>query len=331
LNHQPFNEREEKNMDRIFQKMSLAAAILLLLGLAATQPAQAFPTQPVTIIMAWGAGGATDVVARALQPVWAKNLGGNIIIKNVVGAAGTIGTAEAAAASPDGHTIIVTPAGPMTTQPHLRKLPYAVSSFAPIGRIAISPQVMMVPKTSPYKTLQDLLNAAKKEPGKIIAASTGAGTLPHIGIIVLNQMGYEMKHLPFKGSADAMKALLGGTAHVFSDQAQLVPAFDVRPLATWTAKRLPEFPDVPALKEFGIDVDIYNWVGAFAPLKTPPDILAKLESSLLETLKDPAIIEAIQKLRVQHAPMPGKEFGPFALAESERNKKLLAAAGLLAQ
>ncbi len=307
-------------------KLAVLGAGILLSGTAL-----AYPTKPVTIIMAWGAGGATDVLARAIQPAWSKNLGAEIVIKNVAGAAGTIGTAEAANAKPDGYTIIVTPAGPMTTQPHMRKLPYSAESFAAIGRISINPQMMMVPKDSPYKSAKELFDAIKKQPGKMMAASTGAGTLPHVGIIAMNQSGLDIKHVPFKSSVDAMKALLGNTVQVFSDQSQLVPSFDVRPIATWTAQRLPEYKDVPTMKELGYDYDIYNWVGAYAPKGTPPAILEKLVTSLEKTIKDPAVIDALQKLKVQVSYMGPKEFGPFTVAESARNRKLLQAADLLAK
>ncbi|MEY3981263.1 MAG: hypothetical protein RLZZ281_132, partial [Pseudomonadota bacterium] len=286
-------------------KLAALGAGLLLSGTAL-----AYPTKPVTIVMAWGAGGATDVLARAIQPAWSKNLGAEIVIKNVAGAAGTIGTAEAAAAKPDGYTIIVTPAGPMTTQPHMRKLPYSVDSFAPIGRISINPQMMMVLKDSPYKSAKELFDAIKKQPGKMMAASTGAGTLPHVGIIAMNQSGLDIKHVPFKSSVDAMKALLGNTVQVFSDQSQLVPTFDVRPIATWTAQRLPDYKDVPTMKELGYDYDIYNWVGAYAPKGTPPAVLDKLITSLEKTIKDPAVVDALQKLMVQVSYMGPKEFGP---------------------
>jgi tripartite-type tricarboxylate transporter receptor subunit TctC len=306
----------------------LLAGIGLMLGATAVF---AYPDKPVTVVVAWGAGGATDILTRALQPVWSKNLGAELIIKNVTGAAGTIGTAEAAAARPDGYTIIVTPAGPMTTQPHMRKLPYSVESFAALGRVSINPQVMMVAKESPYKSAKELFEAIKKNPGKIIAASTGAGTLPHVGIIAMNQSGYDVKHLPFKGSVNVMKALLGDSVQVFSDQSQLVPSFEVRPLATWSASRLAEYPDVPTMKELGMDYDIYNWVGAYAPAKTPPHILTKLADSLEKTVKDPAVVDALKKLKIQVSHMDPFVFKRFTDAESVRNRKLLEAADLLAK
>jgi tripartite-type tricarboxylate transporter receptor subunit TctC len=313
-------------MKRFLIRLLVAGSALVSSSLAF-----AYPDKPVTLVVAWGAGGATDILVRALQPAWSKNLGAQLIIKNVTGAAGTIGTAEVAAAKADGYTIIVTPAGPMTTQPHMRKLPYSVDSFASIGRVSINPQVMMVSKDSPYKTAKDLFDAIKKSPGKIIAASTGAGTLPHVGIIAMGQSGLDVKHLPFQGSVNVMKALLGNTVQVFSDQSQLVPSFEVRPIATWSASRLPEYPDVPTMKELGFDYDIYNWVGAYAPASTPPHILTKLSDSLEKTVKDPEVVKALNRLKIQTSHMDPFVFQRFTKYESARNRTLLEAADLIAK
>ena len=313
-------------MKRLLTRLLVACSALVSSSLAF-----AYPDKPVTIVVAWGAGGATDILVRALQPAWSKNLGAQLIIQNVTGAAGTIGTAQVAAAKADGYTIVVTPAGPVIIWPQLRKLPYSMDSFAAIGRISMSPMVMMVSKDSPYKTATDLFSTIKKSPGKIIAASTGAGTLPHIGIIAMGQSGLDVKHLPFQGSANVMKALLGNTVQVFSDQSQLVPSFEVRPLATWSASRLPEYPDVPTMKELGFNYDIYNWVGAYAPANTPPQILIKLADSLEKTLKDPGVVKELNRLKIQGSHMDQFVFQRFTKDEVVTKRRLLEAADLIAK
>jgi len=312
-------------------KKYIQKATFLFLGIFFSVSALAYPDKPVTIVMAWGAGGATDVIARVLQPVWAKNLGAELIIKNISGASGTIGTAEAAAADADGYTVIVTPAGPITTQPHMRKTPYSVESFAPIGRVSVNPQMMMVSKDAPYKSAKDLFEVIKNEPGKIVAGSTGAGTLPHVGIIAMQQSGLNIKHVPYKSSVDAMKALLSNTVQVFSDQAQLVQSFDVLPIASWSATRSAEYPNVPTMKELGYDYDIYNWVGAYAPKGVPPSVMEKLISSFKKTMQDPAVLDGLKKMKIQVSYMGPKDFGEFTVIESNRNRKLLQAADLLAK
>ena len=303
-----------------------AAALLPNAALAA------YPDRPVTVIVAWTAGGATDLVARSVQPELGKKLGAEVIIKNIAGASGTIGTAEAARAKPDGYTILITPTGPMTTQPHLRKIPYGLNSFAPVGRIAIAPVMMMVPKTSKLKTLNDVIETAKANPGKLKFGSSGAGTLPHIAILALNKgAGIETKHIPYKGSANAMKALLGGEVDVFSDMAQLVPKYDVHPVVSWTRERNPEFPNVASIKEHGFDFEMINWVGMFAPKGTPDDIVSKLAGALQAAIEEPTVKEALEKLRVKAAHLGPVEFGKFSAGDSDRNRELLAEAGLLAQ
>mgnify|MGYP000073379193 CR=1 FL=1 len=168
----------------------LRGALLALGSLALfAMPANAgFPDKPVKIVVAWGAGGATDTVTRALQDAFARELGTDIVVKNVSGAAGTIGTAEVASSRPDGYTVLITPAGPLTTQPHLRKIPYDLDSFDPIGRIMMSPMLMMTAPNSKLKSVEDIVAAAKANPGSIRFASTGAGTLPHISIIALDDL-----------------------------------------------------------------------------------------------------------------------------------------------
>jgi tripartite-type tricarboxylate transporter receptor subunit TctC len=309
--------------------MALAAAALLL---SPKYAVAAYPDRPVTIIVAWTAGGATDLVARSVQPELGKKLGAEVIIKNIAGASGTIGTAEAARAKPDGYTILITPTGPMTTQPHLRKIPYGLDSFAPVGRIAVAPVMMMVPKTSELKTLNDVIEAAKSNPGKLKFGSSGAGTLPHIAILALNKAaGIDTKHIPYKGSANAMKALLGGEVDVFSDMAQLVPRYDVHPVVSWTRERNPEFPNVASIKERGFDFEMINWVGMFAPKGTPDDIVGKLAEALKGTIEEPSVKEALEKLKVKAAHLGPDPFGEFAAGDSDRNRELLSEAGLLAQ
>lgn len=312
---------------RAFSRLAVATA--LLGSLAFALPAQAYPDKPVTIIVAWAAGGATDVVTRALEPVLAEKLGANLVIRNITGAAGTIGTAEAAAAEPDGHTILITPAGPITTQPHLRELPYDLPSFDAVGRINITPMLMMVTKESPYQTLDDIISASREKPGSVKFASTGAGTLPHISILALNQAaGIDTKHVPFQGSANVMQALMGGVVDVFSDQAQLVPQYELHPVVAWADERLPEYPDVPTVKEGGYDLAFANWLGMFVPAGTPEEIRAQLGDALEATLETPSIVEALEKMKLTISHMNGEDLTKFAQAEHERNGRLLADAGL---
>jgi len=128
-----------------------------------------------------------------------------------------------------------------------------------------------------------------------------------------------------------MKALLSNTVQVFSDQAQLVQSFDVLPIASWSATRSAEYPNVPTMKELGYDYDIYNWVGAYAPKGVPPSVMEKLISSFKKTMQDPAVLDGLKKMKIQVSYMGPKDFGEFTVIESNRNRKLLQAADLLAK
>lgn len=301
-------------------------------AIAYGSPAHAeYPEKPVTIIVAWAAGGATDSVARAVQPALVEALGADIVVKNIPGAAGTIGTAQAAAAEPDGYTVLISPAGPVTTQPHLRKIPYDLDSFDPIGRLTIAEMLMMVPKDSAYESLEDIIAQAKANPGKVKFASTGAGTLPHISILALDSMaGIESKHVPFKGSANVMKALLGNVVDVFSDQAQLVAKYDLRPLAVWSAERMELYPDVPTMKELGYDYQIANWVGMFVPKGTPAAVKDKLEGALAQALKAESTTKNFSNLKLVAAFQNQADFGKFSKEVFVQNGEHLAQAGLIA-
>ncbi|MDF1584825.1 Bug family tripartite tricarboxylate transporter substrate binding protein [Marinimicrococcus flavescens] len=309
------------------------AALTAVMTVTAAMPAQAaWPEKPVTFLIPWPAGGATDIVGRALQPYLAERLGTEVIIKNVVGAGGTIGAAEAARAKPDGYTLFLTTPSVLTSMPHMRPLPYDPKGFVPIGRINDTPMVVMVTKTSPHESIADIVEDAKGKPGELTYASTGAGTLPHITMISLQSSAdVELKHVPFKGSAEVMKALLGDVVDVFSDQAQLIPRYDLRPLGVWAKERLPEFPDVPTMKEQGYDQAFSIWLGLFGPEGTPDEVVQKMSAVLEDTLEDPAVVEEFKKLQLAPGYMNPGELADFVESEYERNKNLMGMAGIKKQ
>lgn len=321
------------NISRMPKALTAAVFGFSAMALAVTSPAKAdFPEKPVTVLVAWSAGGATDSVTRALQDTFAREIGTDVVVKNVSGAAGTIGTAEVAGSRPDGYTVLITPAGPMSTQPHLRKIPYNMESFEPVGRITISPMLMMTAPKSKLKSVADVIAAAKATPGELRFASTGAGTLPHISILAFDDLaGIKSKHVPFKGSANAVKALLGGVVEIFSDQAQLSPKYDLPPLAAWSADRLPEYPNVPTMKELGYDIVMGNWVGMFTPKGTPQDVKDKLTAALKRTVEDATVIKNLANLKLKPAWQGQDDFGKFATTVYKQNGELLAKAGLIAK
>lgn len=292
----------------------------------------AYPDKPVTVVVAWPAGGATDLMTRGVQDALAKALGGQVIIKNVPGAAGTIGAADVAGATADGYTLLVSPIGPMVLQPQRMKLTYDVASFAPICKMVDSPIVLMSPPNSPLKTVADVVAKAKAEGGKLAYGSTGPGTIPHISLLGLTKAaGIPLKHVPYKGSADVVQALLSGTVELFADQPNLVPQYNLTPIAIFSEKRIPTYKDTPTVKEAGYDLTFSIWNAMFAPKGTPDDVLAKLESACKAALADAGSIAALdkQKQPIDYRDRAGLK--AFVEAEYAKAKALLQDAGLKAQ
>lgn len=289
----------------------------------------AYPERPVTVIVAWAAGGATDLVTRGIQDAFSKSLGQPLIVKNVTGAAGTIGTAEAAAAAPDGYTILVTPSGPTVAQPHRMKLTYDLDSFDPICKLVEQPLVLMATKATKYKTLAELIAAAKAEPGKITYGTSGPGSITHLAKLALEKAaGIKLKHVPFKGSADSVQALLSNTVELFSDQANLVPQYDLYPIAVYGEARIDTFPDTQTVREAGLDVVMTNYNAIFVPKGTPDDIKAKLGVACKASLEDQRVKETFARQKYPIAYQDAAAFKPFVEADYKRVKELVEAAGL---
>lgn len=313
---------------RLIAKLrSIAIAALVATPAAAFA---AFPERPVTMVVVFPAGGATDLVGRLMQPAFAKALGADVVVKNAGGGGGTIGTAEVAAAEPNGYTIALAPIGPTTTQPHLRELPYdTLKDLVPVCRVYDSPVVMMAAKDGKYATLDALVAAAKATPRGVTYASVAPGSIPHVVMAALEQAaGIEMKHVPFPGSAAMVKALLGGTVDTLADVANLVPKYELRPLAVYAEKRMSEFPDTPTMQEKGYDLTYSIWGGLFAPAGTPADTVQKLSAACGEAMADARVIEGMQKQQTPIAYLDTGAFTSFVKNEYEKNGKVLTAAGL---
>lgn len=308
----------------------MIALVLAAGSVAFFTPAQAqYPSRPVTMVVPFNAGGGTDNVARLAAPHFEKALGGNVVVKNSTGAAGTIGAAEVASARPDGHTIGMLAIGPMTTQPHLRKLVYGIDSFIPICMLYRSPVVATVTKTSPYNSLEELKRAAEAKPNGLIYGSPGPGSIPHISAFALAKaLGVQMKHIPHSGGAEVAKSMMGGVVQLLVDVGSNVALFDLRPLAVAHSERLPELADVPTMKELGYDLEFAIWFGVFAPAKTPADVVAKLDKACEAAGTSPEFAANMKKFKSAVTYMPRKEFTAYVKADFEKNGKVLEEAGL---
>ena len=310
----------------------LALALALTTGAAAfaAPTAQAaYPERPVAVIVAWPAGGATDLVARGLQEAFGRALGQQVVVKNVPGAAGTIGTAEAAAAPADGYTILLTPSGPTVAQPHRMKLTYDLDSFDPICKLVEQPLVLMAPQSTKYKSIADLIAAAKAEPGKITYGTSGPGSITHLAKLALEKAAnIKLKHVPFKGSADAVQAMLSNTTDLYSDQANLVPQFDLFPIAVYAENRIENFKDTPTVREAGFNVVVTNYNAIFVPKGTPADVKAKIGQACKAAIEDEKVKEIYARQKYPIAYQDAAEFKAFVEADYKRVGELVREAGL---
>lgn len=303
-------------------KRLLALAALSLAAGAAS--AQSWPTQPVRWIVPYPAGGGTDVVARTVASGLEKPLGQTIVVENRPGAATIIGATAIAQAEANGYMVGTADSGTLAFNPSLyAKLSYDPSKFTYIGGIAKFPLLLAVNVNSPFKTVDDVIQATKKEPGKLSAASAGAGSPHHLALELFKQRtNANVLHVPYKGAAPAVQDLLGGQVDLmFIDLASGLPnvkAGKLRVLAAATPERVAALPDVPTMAEQGVpNFTAYAWQGLVGPAGLPEPVVKKLAADLEATLKSPAVSQKILDMGVIPMPMSSQDFKAYA--EQERS------------
>ena len=279
--------------------LSACAAALSAL-LASSAAAQAFPSKPVTLVVPVAPGGILDTVARMLAADMSKHLGGQpVIVDNKPGASGNIGATHVAKSAPDGYTLLVGYSMFHVGNPSMfRNLAWdPLKDFSSVAMAAVSPHVVAVHPSVPAKTLQDLVDLAKKEPGKLNYASPGSGSVPHVGMELFKQQaGIDIVHVPYKGAGPMMQDVIGGAVQstIATPPSLLgfVQSGRVRALAVAAKARHPLLPDVPTTGESGYpNFELEAWVALFAPAGTPRDVINKLSEATREALKSPAVIE----------------------------------------
>src|SRR5689334_9565414 len=255
----------------------LAATLVLW---AASASAQDYPSRPIRIIVPTPAGGPVDVMARLLANALPPVLGQNVFIENKPGAGNTIGSRQAAAADPDGYTLMVSAASGLIMSPMIVKSAgYDASSFAPIALVAETPQVLVINAQLPFKSVAELVAYAKAKPGKLKYSTGGVGTLPHLNAeLFKSATGTSIMHVPYKGGGPSLTAVVAGevqmTFDTVSTSPQLILDGKLRALAIVGPKRAPELPDVPAMPELGFpSVTSGAWTALMAPRATPPAIV----------------------------------------------------------
>jgi len=274
---------------------------LLLLVCAAAQAQDVYPSHPVRLIVPYPPGGTSDNAARVVAERLSTALKQPFVVDNRGGAAGTIGAQATEAAKPDGYTLMLAPTAVLVITPHLRKVPYDPFGFEPIGLVATSPSIAVVSADSPVRSMKDFVALAKKEPGKLTFGSAGSGSITHLyGEVLKQRAGIDILHVPFKGSAESMNALLGKQIDVMIDPIALPQALagKVRAIAIFGDRRIPQLPDVPTIVESGYDIDVPSWFGLFAPKGTPPAIIAKVSAELGKALREPETDQKLVKLNL---------------------------------
>ena len=283
----------------MIRRWTLALACAASLLAPASQAAQAYPNHPVSIVVPVAAGGSMDIAGRALAQHLKDVLGQPVIIENKPGAGGIVAAEYVASAKPDGYTILYAANGVMGTYVSLyKKLSYdPFKSFTLIHGFASSPLVLVVPQTSPFKSVKDLIDYAKKNPEKLTYASVGSGTAQHLTPeLMARYTDIKLTHVPYKGSTPGMTDMLGGRIDFMFDYSIIVkPQIEggkLRPLAQTGATRMVSHPDVPTFVDLGYpDVQFTAWATIVGPAGMPQDVVDKIGKAFNEALKDPAVIK----------------------------------------
>lgn len=306
-----------------------------LLSISQSVTAQSWPTKPLKIIVPYGAGSTTDIVPRAIFDQVAQQLGQSIIIENRAGAGGTIGTAAVAKAAPDGYTILVNGSAHTISPALYLNLSYhPARDFAGVISLGISPNVLVVAPASGFKTVADLVTAAKAKPGALNFSSVGIGTATQMSAERFRvSAGIDAVHIPFKGGAEAMFEVVAGRVEFFFGPVGLVlpniKAGTLTALAVNGNLRAAALPNVPTTSETGFkDAEYPIWFGVFLPVQTPREIVDKLHLEIAKALRDPKVVEKLAVLGVDPMPMTSQEFDALIEREVALNAALVKAVGV---
>jgi tripartite-type tricarboxylate transporter receptor subunit TctC len=311
----------------------LAAA---LLALTAGAQAQQFPSRPVTLIVPWPAGGSTDIGMRALATATEKHLGQSIVIENKPGAGGTIGPANmAASARPDGYTVAQLPIT-VFRLPFIQKTSFdPTKDFTYVIHITGYTFGVVVKADAPWKTFQELIDYAKANPGKLNYGTPGAGTSLHITMEqIAKQKGIKWTHVPFKGVAESMNALLGGHIDVVSDSTGWAGAVDgghARLLVTWGAQRTKNWPNVPTLKDVGIDLVSNSPFGIGGPKGMDPAVVKVLHDAFKKGMEEQSYKDSMAKLDQEAFYLGTADYHAYAMKQITEQKQLVEELGLRQQ
>ncbi|MEK9951994.1 MAG: tripartite tricarboxylate transporter substrate binding protein [Curvibacter sp.] len=317
-------------------KLNTLALTLGALIAAAPALAQNYPSKPITMVVGFAAGGATDTVARIIAKHLGDELKTNVVVENKAGAGGNIATDHVARAEADGHTILLGSVGSLTVAPHLvAKLPYKpLQDFAPVTMAVVFSNVLVVKPDLPVKNLADYIKLAKTQPGKLTYASPGIGGAGHLaGEFLKQRAGIDVTHVAYRGGGPAMLGLLGGEVDSFMSTPPTagphIKTGKVRALATTGLKRDPLMPDVPTVAEQGYPgFETLNWYAYVVPAKTPQPVIDKLNQVLVKILKNPEVGKELELKGLSPSPSTPAELAAYMKREYDTWAEVVKKAGI---
>jgi tripartite-type tricarboxylate transporter receptor subunit TctC len=306
---------------KLLISLALAAAALF----AGPAQAQGYPNKPIRLVVPFPAGGATDIFARAVSQKLGERLSTTIVVDNKPGAGGTIGSDLAAKAPADGYTLLLATSSTHSIGPSFGgKLPYdAVADFTPIAHVGNAPSIMLVPNSSPARTVKEWVEYARKNPGRLNYASSGNGTVVHLGTEYFKvQAGLFLVHIPYRGTALAIPDLVSGKVDLLLDSLPSglphVKEGRLRALGITSLKRSPLLPELPAIAESVPGFESVTWFGLYGPKGLPADVVSRVNAALNQALQDPDVKERLARLGID--PVGGTPQAFVTMADADRAK-----------
>jgi tripartite-type tricarboxylate transporter receptor subunit TctC len=309
-------------------KAAFAAVVVSLIGLG-TASAQGWPSRPIKLVVPFAPGGSTDIIARLTADQLGRDLGQPVVVENVGGAAGAMGTMQVQRAPADGHTLAIATVSTMVVYQSAQAKPeYSVDDFVPITNIASMPNVLSVGPSIKAKDLKELIALLKANPGKYTYATSGIGSINHLlGESFQAYAGVKLVHVPYKGSGPGMQGVMGGQVDMIFDQfpssKSVIDGGKVRGIGIISPQRVPGY-DIMTMEEAGLKgFTDEAWYGLLAPGKTPPDVVAKLGDAMHKVITNPDFRAKIEKIGARPVGNSPAEFKAQILREAEQTKRLV--------
>jgi len=307
---------------------------ILGIGISLTVQAQAYPSKSISLVVPQAAGGTNDIVARLIAPAFGESIGASVVVENRPGAGGNIGTQSVARAPKDGYTLLLTINSAQAINPSLYKNAGfdPVNDFVPLYYIGATPYVLVSPPGSPYKTLADVVMAAKRKPGELSYASAGNGTISHLLGAMLNaSAGIDMQHIPYKGVAPAINDVLGGQVPLafasLPSALNYIKAGKLQAIAISSAKRSSAAPEIPTIAETYPDCVGEVWVAMFAPIGVNGDVVKRVQVSMDKIMSKSDVRDKLIAQGLDLAPVPSNKLSSLLKDELAKWAKIVKASG----